>query len=96
MIQRFEFCTELFWKYIKKYIEQIGEVVEYNSPVPVLRTACTVGVLNEQETQFALAMVQDRNRISLVYKEEAAEELLGKIPSYAGLMNAVARQLLPK
>jgi nucleotidyltransferase substrate binding protein (TIGR01987 family) len=96
MIQRFEFCAELFWKYVKLYIEMVAEPVEYNSPVPVIRTAFTVGILNEQEAEQALEMIKDRNRTSHIYREEIAEELTQKIPQHHQLMNTIALRLSHK
>ena len=38
LIQRFEFCTDLFWKYLKKYLEiVVGNPPEANGPSPSLR-----------------------------------------------------------
>lgn len=96
MIQRFEFCTELFWKYVKMYTELIAEqTTEYNAPAPVIRAAFSAGVLNEQEAEHALEMIKDRNRTSHIYKEEIAEELTVTIPTHAALMNTVAKRLTP-
>lgn len=96
MIQRFEFCTELFWKYLKIYVEGVAGLVEYNSPTPVIRAAFKVGVLTENDAEQFLEMVQDRNRTSHIYKEEIAEELLKKIPAHYQSMNLVAHQLKPR
>ena len=96
MIQRFEFCTELFWKYIKNYVEHVAEPVEYNSPSPVIKTAFRVGVLNELDAEGALEMIKDRNRTSHIYKEEVAEELTKKIPQHYQLMNEVVSRLTAK
>ncbi len=78
MIQRFEFCAELFWKYIKLYVEQVSEPVEYNAPTPVIRIAFTIGILKEQEAEDALKMIKDRSRTPHIYKEEIAEQLTKK------------------
>jgi nucleotidyltransferase substrate binding protein (TIGR01987 family) len=95
MIQRFEFSTELFWKYLKIYVERIAEPIEYNAPAPVIREAFTAGILNEDEAENALEMIKDRNRTSHIYKEEIAEELTAKIPHHAQLMISVANRLKP-
>lgn len=96
MIQRFEFCTELFWKYIKLYLEHAEVPSEYIAPTPVIRTAYTAGILSEQEAEDALEMIKDRNRTSHIYKEEIAELLSKKIPHHYQLMNSVAARLVEK
>ncbi len=95
VIQRFEFCTELFWKYVKRFVEDKGQVIEYNAPVPVIRQAFTVGVFDEWQAEEILKMAKDRNRTSHIYKEEVAQELIEKIPPYAVVMTTVARRLSP-
>jgi nucleotidyltransferase substrate binding protein (TIGR01987 family) len=96
MIQRFEFCTELFWKYIKLYLEYAEVPSEYTAPVPVIRTAYTAGFLSEQEAEDALEMIKDRNRTSHIYKEEIAELLAKKIPQHYQLMYSIATRIAEK
>lgn len=93
MIQRFEFSTELFWKYIKICLELAEAPSEYIAPTPVIRAAYTVGLLSEQEAEEALEMIKDRNRTSHIYKEEIAEDLTRKIPQHYKLMIAIAKRL---
>ena len=96
MIQRFEFCTELFWKYIKLYLEHAEVPSEYIAPVPVIRRAYSTGILSEQEAERALDMIKDRNKTSHIYKEEIAELLTTKIPEHNKFMNSVAVRLVEK
>ncbi len=87
LIQRFEYTIELFWKYLKKLLEEHAIFVEYNAPSPVIRQAFSVGILNEQDAETLLRAIKDRNRTSHIYKEEVAEELLEHIPQYASVIN---------
>lgn len=92
MIQRFEFCADLFWKYIKKYAET-SEPVSLNSPAPVIRTAFRMGILTEHEAGQALEINESRNLTSHIYREEIAEQLAKQIPGYCQLMFAIAQRL---
>lgn len=93
VIQRFEFCSELFWKYVKIYLEHITQSTEYNAPIPVIRHACAVGVLPEEDAELALLMIKDRNRTSHIYKQEIAQDLEKKIPEYFKLMRNIVLRL---
>lgn len=95
VIQRFEYCSELFWKYLKRYLEHVSVPVEIIAPVPVIRSAYAAGILNDQEGEGALEMIKDRNKTSHIYKEEIAELLAQKIPQHYELMISVAKRLVP-
>ena len=96
MIQRFKFCSELFWKYTKKHLEHVVGYDEYNAPATVIRAAFSAWIFNEQEAENALIMIKDRNRTSHVYKEEIAEGLTKIIPGHYQLMNTMAQRLTPE
>lgn len=96
MIKRFEYCTELFWKYIKKYLDEYVQGTELNGPAPVIRAACAAGLLEEQEAESALMIIKDRNLTSHIYKEEIAEVLAKKIPHHAALMASIIERLTPQ
>lgn len=41
VIQRFKFCIELFWKYLRLYLEEIKLAkIDSNAPRDVIRSAC--------------------------------------------------------
>jgi len=94
-IQRFEYSTDLFWKYLKVYLEKVLALPDINGPRPVIRTSYSSNVINEDEAEKALKMIDDRNMTSHIYVEEIAEDLAAKIPSYYTLMHTVATRLAP-
>ena len=74
VIQRFEYCFELAWKYVAVYLqERSGIALEQYSPNYIFRKACHAGLITESETAQALQMVVDRNKTSHTYKEEVAD-----------------------
>ena len=77
-IQRFEFSVELFWKFLKRILEDKGLLVFY--PKEVVREAYA-GHLIENEALW-LKMLQDRNLTSHSYNEELADEIFEHIPDY--------------
>jgi len=95
-VQRFEYTTDLFWKYLKKYLEDVLHLTVVNGPEPVVRASCTAGIITEQEGEKILDMVQDRNLTSHTYLEEIAEQLAEKMPKYCTTMQAIIKRLEPK
>lgn len=59
-IQRFEFTVEAVWKLAQLYLRE-QEGLDLGSPKRVFRECFHVGILDENETQKALEMIDDRN-----------------------------------
>jgi len=88
LIQRFRGSIELFWKYLKRYEEEVLQLVlEVNAPRSVITAACKAKVISEADAEMLLEMLSGRNLTSHIYKEEVAEQLSAKIPEYYQLMN---------
>jgi nucleotidyltransferase substrate binding protein (TIGR01987 family) len=93
-IQRFEFCTDLFWKYLKKYLEEtLGNPPTIISPTPVIRLACKAELINPTDTETFIRMIKDRNFSSHMYREEIADRISVHIPTYYKLMRHYITQL---
>jgi len=93
-IQRFEYSVDLYWKYLKIYLEKVLALPDINGPKPVIRKSYSSNALNEEEAEESLKMIDDRNMTSHIYVEEIAEHLAAKIPSYYMLMHNVAARLV--
>jgi nucleotidyltransferase substrate binding protein (TIGR01987 family) len=94
MVQRFEYCTDLFWKYLKKKSEAVtGSQFEFAAPTPVVRHAYSIGLISEDEAHNALEMIKDRNLTSHIYKEEIAEQLSAIIPDYCVATQKIVQRL---
>jgi nucleotidyltransferase substrate binding protein (TIGR01987 family) len=92
MIQRFEYSTEAFWKYLKAYLS-IEHNLSANSPREVIRTGLKVNLCDEAKSNELLQMLDDRNLTSHTYVEELAETISGRIPAYSKSMQAVMTRL---
>ena len=77
-IQRFEFTFELFWKALRRFLQQEG--IDTASPKNTLRHAYRRGLLDRE--QLWLAMLRDRNLSSHVYNAEMAREIFMRLPSH--------------
>ena len=92
MIQRFEYSTEAFWKYLKAYLS-MEHNLSANSPREVIRTGLKTKLYSEQISKELLQMLDDRNLTSHTYVEELAESIAGRIPSYCTVMQNAMHQL---
>ena len=82
MIQRFEYSTEAFWKYLKAYLS-MEHNLSANSPREVIRTGLKAKLYSEEISLELLQMLDDRNLISHTYVEELAESIASRIPAYS-------------
>ena len=85
-IQRFEYTFEAMWKTAKQYLLDI-EGLDIGSPKGVIRGFFQNGVLNEEQTNLALSMVDDRNLTSHTYDETLAKQIFHQLDDYANLMD---------
>jgi len=92
MIQRFEYSTEAFWKYLKAYLS-IEHNLSANSPREVIRTGLKAKLYSEDVSKELLQMLDDRNLTCHTYVEELAESIAGRIPSYSTVMQKAMNQL---
>lgn len=90
-LRRFAFTSELAWKVLKLHIEAEAGV-EVMMPKDAYRAAQKRGLITLEETEMALAMVDDRNRLAHDYSEEFAQKLFERIKtSYAPLLAKIAQ-----
>ena len=92
MIQRFEYSTEAFWKYLKSYLSTEHNL-SANSPREVIRTGLIARLYSEEISKELLQMLDDRNLTSHTYVEELAETIASRIPLYCTVMQNTMHQL---
>ncbi|HBY05728.1 MAG: Nucleotidyltransferase substrate binding protein, HI0074 family [candidate division TM6 bacterium GW2011_GWE2_42_60] len=95
VVQRFEYTIDLFWKYLKNYLEVAQVVTGLKIPSEVMREAFSLRLLSEEETEKILEMIKSRNMTSHIYIEEIAERLALNIPEYYQLLQKLAERLKP-
>ena len=92
MIQRFEYSTEAFWKFLKAYL-LTEHNLSVNSPREVIRAGLRAKLYSEEISKELLQMLDDRNLTSHTYVEELAESIAGRIPAYSKNMENTMNQL---
>ena len=85
LIQRFEICFDLTWKYIKTYLEDMLGIIA-KSPKAVFQESFKQDLFDENTLRFFLSMVDDRNTTTHVYDEETVREIGGRITDYYKIM----------
>ncbi len=93
-IQGFEFCFELSWKTIQKFAREMGVV--FASPKQAFSYAIQEGLIPVEQEKSWLAMLDDRNLTSHAYKKAEADAILGRLPNYRPLMEALYREIVKK
>ena len=97
MIQRFKYCTHLFWKVLKVYLEDVEKIaLETFSPRGVVRDAVKARLISEDEGDKCIKMVEARNRTSHIYHEETAETIAVRVPEYYELMKKIIDRMARK
>lgn len=76
IIQRFEFCAELSWKLMKKYLDE-NLVLEKFSPRSIVKESFKQGLIEDGEVW--LDILNDRNLTSHTYDEVEAEKIKNNI-----------------
>ena len=91
-IQKFEYCAELFWKYLRSCLQAEGKEVP-NSPRGTLKEALALGFLRDAEYPAGMQIYEDRNTCSHIYRQEIVPLILGRLPAHLALMQAVLGRL---
>ena len=92
MIQRFEYTTEAFWKYLKAFLKEEHNFLA-NSPREVIRTGLQAKLYDEKLSSELLKMFDDRNLTSHTYVEELASSIATQIPQHAKHIQNVLEKL---
>lgn len=87
-IQRFEYCFDLAWKTLKRFMENRG-FGDLNSPRAVFSAAFTEGIIGD-EVMWSTILLR-RNASVYTYNEKLAEALFSELSVYYEAMNALLK-----
>jgi len=90
--QKFEYCAELFWKYVRSCLQSEGREVP-NSPRGTLKESLARGFVQDSEYAAGMQIFEDRNECSHIYRQEIIPLILGRLPVHLALMQAVLVRL---
>jgi len=89
-IQRFEYCFDLAWKTLKRYLEKKG-LIDLNSPRSVFIAAYAEGVVNDEIIWSTIIL--KRNASVHTYNQQLADSLFGELPLYYDAMYQLLQKL---
>jgi nucleotidyltransferase substrate binding protein (TIGR01987 family) len=84
-IKRFEYTFEAVWKAAQLYLANEG--FDVASPRGVVRASVTAGMLTPDRAEEALAVVDDRNLTTHLYKEAVAQQIFERLPGHAEILS---------
>lgn len=93
IIQRFEYCIDLFWKVIKVYFDAEKINMPIVSGKGIIRIAVNARFLSEDEGDQFMKMIDARNKTSHIYHEIMAEEIAQQVPGFYKLMQEIAERM---
>ena len=76
-VQKFEFCIELLWKTVKSYFETQNEF--YLTPKQNIKALFLHNIITEALYIRLLTCIDDRNKLSHIYKLEVFDDIAGSI-----------------
>ncbi|MFM7108351.1 MAG: nucleotidyltransferase substrate binding protein [Planctomycetaceae bacterium] len=91
-IQKFEYCAELFWKYLRSRMLDEG-IDAPNSPRGTIKAALAAGFIPDGAYAAALQVIDDRNTCSHVYRQAAIPDILVRLPAHLRTMRMIVGRL---
>lgn len=95
LIQRFEYCTDMFWKLLREYIMEVHGLEVPASPRGTFKQAYELDMFNNDQYVLLLAAIADRNLSSHAYQEDIANRIYKHVDSYYRLMLELSEKLNP-
>lgn len=88
-IQAFEFCYELAWKFMKRFLEARGQ--ETGSPKDTFRKAALEKIIDDPELWFEFQ--KKRNLTVHTYEQENMDDIISIFDIFAKEMNSLINKL---
>lgn len=95
IVQRFEYCYESFWKFLKLHFETIHEIETemVKSPKNVFRMCTHLKICTEAEGEILIKMANARNATSHMYSLTEVYAILPSVPEYYTTMIKIIEKL---
>ncbi len=86
--QKFEYTLELAWKAIKAFLQR-AEGLDEASPKKVVKAFYLAGYVAEDDYLALIQAIDDRNKLSHIYEKREFDQIIARLPAYAGLLKRV-------
>ncbi|MGC2310281.1 MAG: HI0074 family nucleotidyltransferase substrate-binding subunit [Candidatus Babeliaceae bacterium] len=94
LIQRFEFCYDLTWKFLKQLLKE-NYALDIASPRKVFQECFQQKLLTAQESMNLIEMIDARNQTSHIYNESTIDAISEKIINYYQFLAEIATKIKP-
>lgn len=91
-IQKFEWCAELFWKYVRSCLQAAGKEVP-SSPRGTREEPLARGFLRDAKYPAGMQFYEDCDTCNHIYRQEVVPLILSRLPADLVLMQAVLARL---
>ena len=89
-IQRFEYCFDLSWKTLKRFLEKRG-LMDLNSPRSVFAAAYAENIIDDE--QLWATILLKRNASVHTYNQVLANELFTLLPGFYNAMQGLLQKM---
>lgn len=93
--QKFEYTAELCWKLLRNYLFDY-EGLTVNSPKSVIKSCYNNNLIDEQLYLELIQIINDRNKLSHIYKESDFKKITKKFKKYSLVFWKVAEIIKEK
>ncbi len=94
VIQRFEYCADMFWKVLKDHLKMHLKIeIEVARPKPVFKECFDTKIISNEEFDICIKLIEDRKLTSHTYDEKFAEIMSLRIENYSILMQSVMKRI---
>ena len=88
MIQKFEYSIELCWKLIKRFLKQ-EDGIDAKTPKHSVKEFYLAGYIDEDNYLKLIDMIDDRNSLSHIYKEDEFRKIIKKFSGYGKVFEKI-------
>lgn len=92
-IQRFEYCFDSFWKFLKRYLEAYYSLEKINSPRGVFESCVKQRLCSEEQGEQLIIMLEDRNITTHTYDADKVRRIFPRVLEYYSLMKTILDSL---
>jgi nucleotidyltransferase substrate binding protein (TIGR01987 family) len=90
-IKAFEYCFELSWKTLKKYLEIYETEEDIKGSRDTVRVATRLGIIKNPDLWFDF--IEGRNATSHVYEESTADDIIDLFPLFSDELEHVINEM---
>jgi nucleotidyltransferase substrate binding protein (TIGR01987 family) len=95
IIKSFEYSMDIFWKFLKRFIEVKHGLVAPSSPRAIFKQCLDINIISPDEFNACMKVVEDRNMTSHTYDVDLAEKISRDIPTHYTIIKKITDRLTP-